>query len=326
MNIEKCFNMLRKSGVHGINKKDRGMKGMQAAMNKIYTRAPEIISTMEPSFHADEYYWATKSKKVYFPASEELVKNLIAGSFNIQDPVALMGGESESFILMLPKGMEIGGRKVGSGLLVTMMPIKQRAESMFPELFQWIGIPTPEIVVPGGLVTDFSIAINYQEDIDTIGYSRLIMPSSDFSTVIAMKSADEFIEYYEKTNQCPNLDGYMPLDREGYVYQFELFKLVCGFLVYRRCMADRFTEGLPAEFNKFESTSACMPEYKAAVFTGPDGYSHGPKSAHYRSWHFRQLMDERYYKGVHAAEKPGSRVVFVRDSYVGAEVEPETVT
>ena len=48
-------------------------------------------------------------------------------------------------------------------------------------------------------------------------------------------------------------------------------------------------------------------------------------TGHWRSFHYRQLMHERYYQGEYKDWKPGSRIVFVRESFVGEEVTPETL-
>ena len=57
---------------------------------------------------------------------------------------------------------------------------------------------------------------------------------------------------------------------------------------------------------------------------GPDGVLVIRKlpGAHYRRWHFRQLRNERYYRGEYANLPRGSRIVFVNEASVNAEREP----
>ena len=60
---------------------------------------------------------------------------------------------------------------------------------------------------------------------------------------------------------------------------------------------------------------------------GPKGYTGRRQGAHYRRWHFRTLKHERYYQSGEWAGKPiGSRVVFVRDSFVNKDVCPHVLT
>jgi len=48
------------------------------------------------------------------------------------------------------------------------------------------------------------------------------------------------------------------------------------------------------------------------------------QSTHYRSFHFRQLMHERYYKNEYENIPVGSRIVPVRDTFVNKDIEPST--
>ena len=328
LNIERCFNLLRKAGKLKATKKDRDLNGVREAMSFVYTNHPEIMNTLEPSFHAEEYFWANRSRVAYFLENLDLAEGLMRGSYKIHDPMTLIGGDTDSFMLMLPKGLKVASDfPVEGGLLVSIMPLEYRQKILFGDFFKWMGLGEPEVSIPDGMMQDFTIAINYQVDPTLFAYSRLVLPSSNFSKVIGINSPAEYAEFMNSQNQMEGMEGYVPLTEKECEAQFYLFKLVCGFLVYRQCMPDRIVEGFPAGLNRFETMTPVTSSTVPLVVSGPkdDRKETSGKVSHYRSWYFRQLMDDRYYKGEHSAKPKGSRVVFVRDTYIGADIEPETV-
>ena len=110
-------------------------------------------------------------------------------------------------------------------------------------------------------------------------------------------------------------------------------KLVASVMVYINALGDEVLHrGVPfkKENAKFLSKGLNPTDKKEPdLFTlrGPKGYTGRKQGAHYRRWHFRTLKNERFYKTGEWAGKPiGSRVVFVRDSFVNKEICPHVLT
>ena len=112
-----------------------------------------------------------------------------------------------------------------------------------------------------------------------------------------------------------------------------IVKLVASVMVYINALGDEVLHrGVPfkKENAKFLSKGLNPTDKKEPdLFTlrGPKGYTGRKQGSHYRRWHFRTLKHERYYQSGEWAGKPiGSRVVFVRDSFVNKDVSPHVLT
>ena len=110
-------------------------------------------------------------------------------------------------------------------------------------------------------------------------------------------------------------------------------KLVFSLMIYINALGDEVLhKGVPNKkdnknrlIEKASSTEKSSP--RRFTLKGPKGYTGRKQGAHYRRWHFRTLKHERYYQSGEWAGKPiGSRVVFVRDSFVNKDVSPHVLT
>jgi hypothetical protein len=119
-------------------------------------------------------------------------------------------------------------------------------------------------------------------------------------------------------------------DPEGAV---AVIKLVFSLMIYINALGDEVLhKGVPNKkenknrlIEKASSTEKSSPQ--RFTLKGPKGYTGRKQGAHYRRWHFRTLKHERYYQSGEWAGKPiGSRVVFVRDSFVNKDVSPHVLT
>jgi hypothetical protein len=117
-------------------------------------------------------------------------------------------------------------------------------------------------------------------------------------------------------------DAYMVGEGESLLFSY-LAKLITNLWVYTQAVDGALVPGLPGKvqdgdvpvFGKAKSFTLknCAPSL------GVD------RAEHYRSWHFRQLNDERFYRGEYEHLPRGSRWTFVSEAIVGSKIEPETV-
>jgi len=320
LNSERITRMARKNKAVKILKKDTAIDGIKKALEWLYRTQAGIISTMECVIHAEEYLWLRGDKRVYFPADLEMAQDIIRGTYSVKDASAFYI-EPESFILNLPEGFTLNGSDKGSGLLVTVSPHDDRAKSVYGEFMDWLSLPPVNVEVDneGG---EFTIMVTYQDVNHSELYSRVAIPSFNALKVLHMHSAEEYQTYMNETNNF-KFDQHMRLSKDELAYQYEIMRFVCGFMVYKKALPHRISEGLPAIHSKVTSTPLTKNKTNYLV-KHPTG-ERGASAGHYRSWHFRQLMDERYYRGEHKDKKIGSRVIFVADSYVIRDIEAKTV-
>ncbi len=135
-----------------------------------------------------------------------------------------------------------------------------------------------------------------------------------------LSSPDRDRELFRITDTQP--DAFMVGQGET-VLLAHLAKLITNLWVYTQAVDGALVPGLPGKvqdgdvpvFGKAKSFTLknCAPSL------GVD------RAEHYRSWHFRQLNDERFYRGEYEGLPRGSRWTFVSEAIVGSKIEPETV-
>jgi len=214
----------------------------------------------------------------------------------------------------------VGGFPAGSGLLVTLCKNEDREEYIFDRFFDWIERQRCH-VTSCGPECDWFISITYRNSTDPPAACSMRIPSSDIAAALETNSVEEY-QAFMREMDAYNYVGKIDSSDDELKYQYDLVRLVCGLLIYRHALPERIYEGLPGKRKQFE-TPLTMGQ-SGMVIHQPKGHQDSP-SAHYRSWHFRQLSHERYYRGKHAGKAKGSRIVFVPDCVVGQEQSPLTV-
>lgn len=294
------------------------LEAARLASQHLIATNPELLHTMDLGIHAEEANWLRGDRVAYYPATAAVAHNLIKSSFKLADPSVIFRG-NESFTLNLPKDLIVGGYDAGSGLLVTICANADRETYIFDPFFDWIEhrrIP----VTPFGPESQFFIAITYRGLNDDAAH-RVCIPDTDIGPALECKSVEEYQAFMRKMDKFTYVNKIDSTDDE-LKYQYDLVRLVCGLLIYRHALPERIYEGLPGKRKQFETPLTIGQS--GMVIHQPKGHQDSP-SAHYRSWHFRQLSHEKYYRGKHTGLAKGSRIVFVPDCVVGQEQSPLTV-
>lgn len=309
---------LRKRGIVKSDKRD--VATLASTIGMIYKNSPEVAQTMECMIHAEEFAWMRSEQTVYFLEDADVAHNLQRGSYNLHNAGALYQG-AESFVLMLPPKFTINGKE-GSGLLVSILKHDERQQFLFDPFFRSMGLRPPQVSYDGEM-GDFTLCVNYQESISGQVYMRCVLPSHILEHVMKLQTVAEFVDYLSEHNRFNFLFG-VGLEKPEMEYQFELMRLIGGFLIYRHALPERVRAGLPTNTKGDEATNPIFKKPTMLTVRSPKREGSAPQG-HYRAWHFRQLMADRYYQGEHAAKAKGSRIVFVSDSFVGGQVDAHTV-
>ena len=105
--------------------------------------------------------------------------------------------------------------------------------------------------------------------------------------------------------------------------EYQVLRLVAGLIVYASTSNEAIVPGFP-EMGNIEERSllakSSVERYTLKRIHAGDNKTH--KGEHYRSFHLRQLVDERYYQGQYSHLEPGSRIVTVKGAYIGGSVDP----
>ena len=312
---------LRKYGLIDHDKKKASPAVLFDQLSHIYKTDPRIMETLDCMIHAEEHYWMNYGQQVYFFEDADFCRNVMRGSYAIKETLPLYHG-NESFILMLPDDFTFCGQK-GSGLLVTVFNHAQRTNELFTSFFESMKLPVPNVTTSGEQ-GEYTVCISYQEKAGSYMYMRVAMPNVWLADICQMETLEQYSQLMKDRNSFHFFHG-MGLDVPEMEYQFEVLRFVMGFMVYRHAMPQRIRDGLPSGISKHEFTTPHFQKPHTRIVSHP-AKEKGEVQGHYRSWHFRQLTDDKYYKGEHEGKAKGSRIVFVSDSFVTKnEVHVSTV-
>lgn len=307
-----------------LSPKLKGMEAIRAALKMAYDYAPRLLQTMECPIHAEEVHWLKGNRDVYFFEAAEQARGLMEGRFSITTDEALYSGP-ECFMLTIPRGLDFHPKLKGGGLLVTVMPHVDRTTTLFNPLMDFIGQPHHEVTVHGDMGR-FTIMVNYQQDLTQRQlYNRLSLPSHIAVQCLLSNTFEEYEERINSMNEFDFTHGYS-LSRTEMVYQYHMCRLLLGFMIYKKALPERIRPGLPGGAREKETTTPYVNRIVTHTIGSPRPQEKGKEYApHYRRPHFRQLIDDRYYRGEHKTKPKGSRVIYVSDAFVGRKTESHTV-
>lgn len=315
LNLEMFARQARKHGI--VRERNRSDQILSTARH-IYRKHQNMLQSMDFIIHSEEWYWLNSDKVVYYPGSLDVAQSLSRAKFSARDAAAFYSG-FESFMLTFPKGVEFDG-KPALGCLITICEQKKRAINFISGFGRAVTGKEPEILSKEA--EGYSIAINYRTH-GVLGVVRLCLDSNILAELLACESVAEHTQVMRRYNEFDYAGG-LQLDDMDHAYQYELTRFILRFLMYKKALPERIEDGLPGIHRKEVETEFSMNRTHKII--QPPKVNKESPAAHYRSWHFRQLSHEKFYKGEHENLAPGSRVVFVSDAYVGQKTTPLTVT
>lgn len=309
--------LMWRNGLLKCTKKQRGLDTMRATMREILLNQPEMYKTIDLPIIMEEYIWL-KNRQVIFPDSERLIKRLIKSSANIKRPELLFYDDTDVFILALPKTFKIHNIPA-TGILVMVTPWNKR-QMFMDDFFDWLNMPKVKISHP---VNQMAVCISYNmlNQSKEIKY-RAVIPVTWINDLLNAKNGKEYGDILGNFDSSKIITGFGLSDKEA-EYQQVIVKLILSVLLYKKTNPDKLKAGYPSiKKPKFEGIS--VKNFNSQTLHTTLG--HESPEAHYRSWCFKQLVADRYYQGKYADMERGSRVIFVRDTYVNLkEVEPATL-
>lgn len=314
-----------KSAVHGRGKKlAKHERDHVSALRFLYRQSPELLYTLDTTILCDEFNWLYKSERnVIFPSGPEILTRLLDAKVDLSNPAPIRMPH-ESFILAVPKGFTYKGIAIPP---VMVAWCDTERTQVIVNQFTGVVVGCGDIKVQNWYTDDVGLFITYRgrSDNETSGLSfRANLATKDLPDVLRCEDAahyqKEFGSFSYKFLHSSDLTP-----EEGEV-QFLVVRLIAMLGMYSHAYPASLKSGYPGNEPKFMEPRL-HSKWSKSTISMPSAEVHGAntKAYHYRSWHFRQLLDKRFYKGEHAQKPIGSRVVFVRDSMVGRQVEAETL-
>ena len=225
-------------------------------------------------------------------------------------------------MIAVPKGFIVGDFII-EGILVNYFsskertPYRKRVEEMYKH--------TIDMDDEGVLDSDeqfISITIQCNPG----GYTQMCVPRHLLDEALKSKTTEEMFGVIGKLN-TPNQQHLSLSEREKSltIQRFALKLYVALCLYVQAGGSEVLVDGMPVtkpgqvNFPDMQQKTAKKVTLKSLATNKKNPH------AHYRSWHFRQLTDDRYYKGEYEGMEPGSRIIFVRDTYVGDKIKAKTL-
>lgn len=324
--IRKKFHITKKE-------KRKGKAAYEDAMTILYNSdmGERLLPSMDTIVMMEENQWLNNSERnVIFPASVDLLKSLYEAKCDFKS-MAHFQLPHDIFMLAMPKGFEIEGHEI-KAMMVSYYAPDERAQ-VLQNFANLASLGKVNMSRDDEYGDDKTLAINYfaesnESDEKQIPLFRICIPESELLPVM---NAQSFCEYRQILGKFDKFD-YKHLsyesDQDSHL-QFIAARIVLMLGVYYASFPEAVSSGYPDAKEPKKLVPLNHRNWKKETIgkhlNGQKREQTDGRKMHYRRWHFRQLMNERYYKGEHKAKPIGSRVIFVRDTSVGADITPETL-
>ncbi|MDU8351413.1 hypothetical protein RYA05_05880 [Pseudomonas syringae pv. actinidiae] len=291
---------------------------------------PSFVNKMDFLIMADEKFWEREGNHTIFPENTLVLDNLLKARFSIEKSIGFDLPFS-SFILSLPQGYKVDGFPIPS-CLVTWIEYEGAHEHTTYPFCDYLGVPRPRVIqktVSGE--GEYALRIMFRDRNDSFLYHRAVALESHLPAILRAKNTSQFLEILG-TYQNTNLIKVIAPDDIDLNIQFRLFKLIAAIGVYNIATeGKKLQDGLPSSLSP--KIIGKSPDMQLAMSTlsnhpAPKGAMNSANKEspemHVRSWHFRELRDDRFYKGEHSHKPKGSRIIFIPETVVGGDVTPHT--
>jgi hypothetical protein len=290
---------------------------------------PNMLQTLDFQIFCEERHWRKKGRHCIFPRDAEVIDRLLSAEFEAGQLEALEM-PFESFVIAMPNGYKIDGCQIPS-CLITWGDFTRSGENVMTPFCDAAGLPRMEHSYPTATDGQKYVSIVYQDSESSkwskMLYSRTTLTTNQFKPLLDTRDLDEFSRIagnYEKST----FNSILANEPHDQIIQYNMLKLVLALAIYNQATdGENLKDGIPGPGTKLMGMSEGTRPISSTISMPPlPKRSQDSPNAHYRRWHFRQLMHERYYTKENAEKPRGSRWTFVKDAYVmGADDSAHTL-
>jgi hypothetical protein len=319
LNLARIEQIMWKANLLKYTKKQRGMATMRDAIRTILLHEEKMYRTIDLPIMLEEYKWL-QDRHVIFPENKTLLNRLLKATTKIKDSTKLFS-EEQTFMLALPRDFKIHSQPA-TGVLVHISNWTKRRH-LTHDFFDWVNLPQPDLK---RTTQEMTVCITYQHHSDTKDcYYRAIIPVSLIGKLLNAESGAEYWDILGKFDDTANI-GALELTHDQAAYQQVLVRLILAVLLYKKTVPTALISGYPVHKKKAPKMDMrSVTKYSDFTLQIPHS-EHNSPTFHYRSWHFKQLMADRYYQGEYENLERGSRVIFVKDTFVNLDdIKPATL-
>lgn len=240
-----------------------------------------------------EQNWLENEKNSYFFDTVQVFDGISRSTASFKYSAGIF--KPETFIINFPYGSTFDGEKLVSAMVTITNPKAKAGDDL-----------NSAPLAQHSLKTAITVRLNSPLD------GMLIRSTQHLQEAEATLNSKKY-----KQLGIPIIGGGLSNNEECLL--LATMKTVFKFLLFKQTLPDRIEDRFP---NHHITRGMKNTNPRPKVITSP--ISDDSATAHYRSWHFRQLRDARFYRGKHSNKLVGSRIVFISDSYVNGEISPHT--
>jgi hypothetical protein len=277
-----------------------------------------------------EWNWLLSDRLMIFPRDEDICQGVYHGRYEVSYLEGIIPFAKE-FIINFPKSLRINGYSLPS-VLVMFYEGDRYAAYNTQRILDHLGIPDIEEYAVADPRPGLMIEVFYRAFDPTHKKWATHRFSSSWNEFLGMLETNNPNHFVEIARDDRRLAGEMATEGTELELQFILNKFVSSLLVYAQATQNKcFLDGMPGEhLNRAQIDQAFSKAGVKSVRLASTDTDGGVTRTitvgqHYRSWHIRQLRDDRYYQNDYKDYPPGSRLVFVKDSVVNSEMSPKTL-
>lgn len=306
------FNKISKKGF--VNKALRDF-----LRDKDFRRDPKFSDKVKVI--ANEWSWNNNGKTMIFPESAEVLNNIKSGKYDISYAGGIIPF-SDNFIINFPDGYIIAGQPAVS-TLVSFYNFNKYSESYILPLHSDAGIKL-ECINEDHCDDAFHIQLNYKLDGKISNIPSEISFDVQWDTIPELLLTSSYEEYKKLAHSKVLTKVGVETIGEHYEYELELLKLIVSMIVYVQANNEALVKGFPGEIS-LKSTDSFFKTSTATNLILKTRSKGSSPDGHYRSWYLRQLIHEKYYQGDWEGKPKGSRIIFVKDTYVNDNIDAKTL-
>lgn len=276
-----------------------------------------------------------------FPQSVGLIEQLYKAKFSSPEKLQLIA-PFKNFTIAMPKGIKVAGYDM-PGFAVSYgtkhenfdIPVNEALTSIYPEY------EIERTPIFDAADKEMEVAIRFKSPV-TKTHIIERLDTNLFHILLKSKSLEQFeklkSEYLDKNEidrpSDKNIVRAQSKDQmsanELIIYSaFKMFATLCVYLSSTK--ESRMVEGLPSEHVKQvrSNESLLRSSQNFLIKSSPEieyiSKLNLEKSPHYRGMHFRNLLNDKFYKGEFKDWEKGTRWTEVSGSLVGINANPKTI-
>lgn len=293
----------------------------RSVLQRFARRNPDITGDHAFYIMAEELHLKAHGSQVVFPDSAHVLDNLLRARFSMETHEGF-DLPYRSFLLAMPRGYSFDGLQLPS-LMVTWVPGRDFSSDVLAPFLKLLGVAEGKTRYSD--LPDMGLLSIVFLDRDSKGArSRSVIYGEDLPHLLAAKTPQEFHGQMVRLGILRDSDA---MDAVEAATQFYTMRLIASLGVYHLATEGKHLRpGYPSSqaprMDGRRPEQAVEPLTLTSRFSAEDAPVE--KQAHFRSWHFRQLRDERYYRGDYKDHPQGSRYVFVSEAVIGLDATPNT--